>query len=132
MAKKRNSKKQKTYQKSRARTRDPLRSFLGLDVPHYRLNEIRGQPYSPYEKPKARKERIMGRLVEPNNQTIPTIQNKPVNLFQALKTVKLPMDRNICVQRQQRKEVIHALNHAGKSGQKKQVRTATSNIHCKG
>ena len=131
MAKKRNSKKQNTFRKSRhdnVRTKDPLRSFLGIkDVPLYRLNEIRGQPYSPFEKPKA----IKSRWLEPSNP--PTPPQKPVNLYQATKTVQFKdTAKSVCSRRQQRKEVIHAFKHAGKAGQKPQVRTLTSNIFCKG
>lgn len=129
MAKKRNSKNKKTLRKSRVYTKDPLRSFLGLDVPNYpqyRLQEISAGGMGPYQKPKAKK----GYFLAPNNPS-PT-PTKPVDLYQAPKTVVVTSDRSICSRRQARKEVIHAFNHAGKAGQKKQVRTATSNIHCKG
>lgn len=134
MAKKRKSrttKNQKTYKSTRvypdnARA-DPLRSFLRLDVvPHYRLNEVRGQPYSPYEKPKA----IRARWLEPSNH--PTLQNQPVDLYKANKTVPQVIASTVCSRRQRRKEVIHAFNHAGKAGQKKPVRNLTSTISCKG
>lgn len=129
MAKRRN--KKRTYQtsrKSRVYTRDPLRSFLGLDLPRSTF-ELSSSYQSPPVKPKAP---TKGRLVSTSNQTTPTTPIKPVNLFQANNTVKVSLARDICTQRQQRKEVIHAFNHAGKSGQKKQVRTPTSNLHCKG
>ena len=130
MAKKRNSRKHSTPKKSRhdyVRTKDPLRSFLGLDVPHIRLTELSSQPYSPYEKPQA----IKGRFLSPSNP--PTLSNKPVNLYQATQTaLKQDIAPSVCSRRQQRKEVMHAFNHAGKAGQKKQQRTLTSNIQCKG
>lgn len=36
----------------------------------------------------------------------------------------------VCVQRQSRKEVIHALGHAGKAGQKSPVWTKKSKVRC--
>lgn len=41
-----------------------------------------------------------------------------------------PNDVLICVRRKQRKEVLHALKKAGKSGQKSPRRSAFSDIHC--
>lgn len=36
----------------------------------------------------------------------------------------------VCVRRKIRKEVLHALGHSGKSGQKRPRRSAYSDIHC--
>lgn len=56
-------------------------------------------------------------------------QTKQVQ-FKTVPVLSLPKKLNICVKRQQRKEVIHALRHSGKSGQKRPNRNQHSNIHC--
>ena len=38
----------------------------------------------------------------------------------------------ICARRAQRKEILHALKHTGKSGQKRPTRNKYRNINCKG
>lgn len=41
-----------------------------------------------------------------------------------------PLTVTVCVRRRVRKEVLHALNHSGKSGQKKPRKNFNSNIRC--
>lgn len=130
MAKKRNKNHNKTY-KTRVNpihARDPLRSFLGLDVPTSRYVVSSSPSYSP-SKPKAGKGQL---LYSPSNPPTPT--TKPVNLYQATAPSHnvIRAVQTVCSRRQARKEVMHAFNHAGKAGQKKPVRTPNSNIQCKG
>lgn len=42
-----------------------------------------------------------------------------------------PRDVLVCVRRKRRKEVLHALNHTGKSGQKRPRRNFWSEVSCK-
>jgi len=43
---------------------------------------------------------------------------------------KAPKDVLVCVRRKMRKEVLHAINNAGKRGQKAPRRSEYSDIHC--
>lgn len=44
----------------------------------------------------------------------------------------IPTRTMVCVLRQQRREVLHATNKTGKSGQKSPIYNRLSKIHCKG
>lgn len=130
MAKKKRSKGSKSNQ-TRVHPIDAranaLRSFLGL-TPAPNLIDTRRVPYSPAPIPSRTVEAptrlFMGRKIVSDPvtpSTSPYLKTTPV----------VRPEKTICSRRQSRKEVIHAFNHAGKAGQKKPVRTETSNIHCK-
>lgn len=107
-----------------------LRSFLGMP-PQANLIETRRQPYAPApalprKAQKAARSLLAAHLSKKNQ---PTPDRPAVNLQYNL---VIRPQQTVCSRRQARKEVIHAFNHAGKSGQKKPVRTATSTIICKG
>jgi hypothetical protein len=62
---------------------------------------------------------------------IPAKQNvREAYAKQTLSISSLPTKVQICIKRKQRKEIIHALNKSGKSGQRKQKRNQHSNTHC--
>lgn len=125
MAKKSRKKNRSNHSKSRRQTRaDPLRSFLGLKVPDYTPYTMTTPSYAPAPRTERK-----GRFLPPNN---PTTSKTPVDLYKATKTTVLKTPLDICSKRSQRKQIIHAFNHAGKTGQKPQQRTPASNFHCKG
>lgn len=126
MAKKSRKTNRTSPRKSRHQTRhpDPLRSFLGIKVPDYTPYAMTTPSYAPAPRTERK-----GRFLSPNTQN--TLKT-PVDLYKSTKTTVLKAPLDICAKRSQRKQIIHAFNHAGKTGQKPQKRTPTSNIQCKG
>lgn len=63
---------------------------------------------------------------------LPAIQsnNKRPTLQRIQQRFALPKETLVCVRRKMRKEVLHALNKAGKGGQRRQKRTEHSNTKC--
>lgn len=134
MAKKRRSRKTNS-QRTRRRTRSissnrRLRSAFDQLLDNYNSGFIDARRlaplYEPYDLPKKAEQRP-----EKQNRAVsaPSVSPKKVETFQP--TV-LTDDKKIktCVRRKQRKEVMHALGHAGKGGQKTPVYNSDRNIKC--
>lgn len=131
MAKRNKSKGSKSH-KTRVHPIDAranaLRSFLGL-TPGPNLASDRRTIYSPdytYSTPTPAVESPVRVVFGPETQS------RASRSILHIAPASVRPQKTICARRQERKEVIHAFNHAGKAGQKAPVRTPNSNIHCKG
>ena len=105
-----------------------LRSFLGL-TPSPNLASDRRTTYSPDYIPSTPTS-----TVEAPVRVVfgPETQSSASRSISHIAPAPVRPQKTICARRQERKEVIHAFNHAGKAGQKAPKRTPNSNIHCKG
>lgn len=88
--------------------------------------------FRPYRRPhpltlSTRPSRLLVNDALPYSQALFTAPaSRPRLAFQAPKRVL------VCIRRQQRKEVLHALGKAGRSGQRRPRRSELSEISCKG
>ena len=128
--------RKKTY-----KTREPLpvaranalRSFFGLKLDNSFVESRRRLPSSTPQRNKneIRKPKNDAKSVTYQSRVpaaVPAFSNPLSKTYAAAPVVAGKV--RVCQQRATRKEVIHALNHAGKGGQKKPVRTELSNIKC--
>lgn len=132
MAKRRSNKtKNRQSRVPHAVTRaNDLRSALGLKIDRSFVESRRHSPFVTETKTQPQTRRTT--YVIQNPAVVPSGKAYvPVNPKRLVHELP-PQTLNICASRQARKEVLHAFNQTGKAGQKPQVRTPSSNIHCKG
>lgn len=87
--------------------------------------------FHPDEHRTARTFRNAGHLLDARTPTPQMLARHPNRVAQGL-AFQAPRELLVCHRRKTRREVIHALNKAGKVGQKRPRRSFFSDISCKG